>query len=77
MQRIPKGIRDTISFLLCQIIGFTLVLVFIIIGVEMTNLLEMIGWDTTGTTVIMTGLCIWLWFVAINVITEIIVDKFY
>lgn len=77
MQKIPKSIRDTISFLLCQIIGFTLVLVFIVIGVEMTNLLEMIGWDTTGTTVIVIGLCVWLWFIIIDKIIEIVVDKLY
>lgn len=77
MQKIPKSIRDTISFLLCQIIGFTLVLVFIVIGVEMTILLEMIGWDTTGTITIVIGFCIWLWFITVDVTTGIIVDKLY
>lgn len=77
MQKIPKSIRDTISFLLCQIIGFTLVLVFIVIGVEMTNLLEIIGWENIGTITIMTGLCIWLWFIVVDQIIEIIVDKLY
>lgn len=77
MQKIPKGIRDTISFLLCQIIGFMLVILFILLDAEVLNLLEMIGWENIGTMVIVTGFCIWLWFIAINATIKIIVDRLY
>lgn len=77
MQKIPKGIRDTISFLLCQIIGFMLVILFILLDAEVLNLLEMIGWENIGTMVIVTGFCIWLWFIIIDKIIEIVVDKLY
>lgn len=77
MQKIPKGIRDTISYLLCMVVDVILMFIFIIIGVGMVSLLEIIGWDTTGTITIVIGFCIWLWFITVDATTEIIVDKLY
>ena len=60
-----------------MVVDIILMFVFTVIGVEMTSLLELIGWNTTGTIFIVIGLCFLLWFIAINATTKIIVDKLY
>jgi hypothetical protein len=60
-----------------MVVDVILMFIFIIIDAEVLNLLEIIGWENIGTIVIMTGLCIWLWFTVVDQIIEIIVDKLY